>query len=131
MNGVRCSENDVAFSAFCSEFFMFLFGGRFVRHGVFVRRWMFCSAFFFGHGLWILVCMAFCSGLMFCSGTVFCSAFCSLQRRFVRSAKFGLNIVRVQPTLFGSSPVNVHIDVDVDMDVDVLVAAKLSQNFLL
>ena len=48
--------------------------------------------------------MAFCSGLAFCSGTVFCSAFCSLKRCFVHVAKFGLNSVRVQPTLFGSSP---------------------------
>ena len=45
MNGVRCSVNAVRRSAFCSEIFGVLFGGRFVWHGVFVRRWMFCSAF--------------------------------------------------------------------------------------
>ena len=45
MNGVRCSVNAVRRSAFCSEILGVLFGDRFVRHGVFVRRWMFCSAF--------------------------------------------------------------------------------------
>ena len=45
MNGVECSVNTVRRSAFCSENLRVLFGGRFVRHGVFVRRWTFCSAF--------------------------------------------------------------------------------------
>ena len=72
--GERCSA-----LAFSSDFSVFLFGGRFV-----------------GHALWILFCTAFYSGLVFCSGMMFCSAFSSLKRCFVHLAKFGANSVDVR-----------------------------------
>ena len=79
-------------------------------------RWLFCSAWcvrlsldvlfgvLFGHRLWILICMEFCSGLLFCSGTVSCSAFCLHRRMFCSIGYFGLNDVCVRPTMFGSRP---------------------------